>query len=134
MGKRVLAFGTFDGLHSGHLFFLRMARARGDALSVAVARDAHVRELKGKEPNQNDQERMRAVLELAYVDDALICDEQFGTFNVLEQIKPDVIVLGYDQDELATALEQWMVSHIRIPTVRLEKFEMDGCCVNCKCK
>ena len=39
---RVLATGTFDLLHPGHVYFLTQARAMGDELFVIVARDSNV--------------------------------------------------------------------------------------------
>jgi FAD synthetase len=39
---RVLATGTFDLLHPGHVYFLTQARALGDELFVIVARDSNV--------------------------------------------------------------------------------------------
>jgi FAD synthetase len=40
---RVLATGTFDLLHPGHLFYLEQSKALGDELVVIVARDANVK-------------------------------------------------------------------------------------------
>ena len=44
--KKVMVFGTFDGLHEGHLDFFRQAREYGDYLIVAVARDVNVKKIK----------------------------------------------------------------------------------------
>ncbi len=40
---RVLATGTFDILHPGHLRYLSEAKALGDELYVIVARDSMVK-------------------------------------------------------------------------------------------
>ena len=40
--KKVLVFGTFDGLHEGHKDFLRQAKQYGDHLTVVVGRDSTV--------------------------------------------------------------------------------------------
>ncbi|MBI4438044.1 adenylyltransferase/cytidyltransferase family protein [Candidatus Uhrbacteria bacterium] len=106
--KRVLVFGTFDGLHPGHLFFLRSAKAQGDTLVVGVARDLHVQELKGKRPSRSEDKRLAAVQALAFVEAARLCDAQLGTYTILEEMKPDLIVLGHDQQTLEKDLLNWM--------------------------
>lgn len=132
MSKRVLIFGTFDGLHSGHLFMLRTARTFGDELVVGVARDLHVRKLKRKEPKQNEKQRLEAIARLAYVNRAMLCDGTLGHFGILEEVQPDVIVLGHDQQDLEAALKEWMASHRLIPIEHVEKVSV-GTCANCTC-
>ena len=41
--RRVVATGTFDLLHPGHLYYLEESKKLGDELWVIVARDANVR-------------------------------------------------------------------------------------------
>ncbi|MBM5789507.1 adenylyltransferase/cytidyltransferase family protein [Candidatus Parcubacteria bacterium] len=132
MATRALAFGTFDGLHEGHVFFLRMARSFGDALFVAVARDAQVRALKGHEPRLRETERLDAVAALGFVDDVRLCDEGLSTFGILDDVNPDVIVLGHDQQELESALRAWMQTHRHIPIRSVEEVET-GRCAHCSC-
>ena len=43
---KVMATGTFDLLHMGHIFYLKEAKKLGDTLVVVVATDATVRKLK----------------------------------------------------------------------------------------
>ncbi|MEF8827161.1 MAG: adenylyltransferase/cytidyltransferase family protein, partial [Halapricum sp.] len=42
MGDRVVAQGTFDLLHPGHLYYLREAASMGEELHVIVARRENV--------------------------------------------------------------------------------------------
>jgi FAD synthetase len=120
--KRVLAFGTFDGLHPGHLFFLRSAKSRGDYLIAGVARDAHVRELKDKRPHNHEQARLQAVQKLACVDEAHLSDKELGSFSIVDHVEPDLIVLGHDQMELEQSLLHWMQGADRyIPMIRIKK-------------
>nr|EGQ39935.1 MAG: cytidylyltransferase [Candidatus Nanosalinarum sp. J07AB56] len=44
---RVMAQGTFDILHPGHVHYLEEAAEHGDTLVVVVARDSRVQERKG---------------------------------------------------------------------------------------
>ena len=118
----VLVFGTFDGLHPGHLFFLQSAKACGTKLVVALARDHHVKLFKHKEPQHKQDERMSAVQSLSYVDEVILSDDQPGVFHVIDLIRPDIIVLGYDQNELFQVLSEWLQLHHRvIPIIRIKK-------------
>lgn len=98
MAKRVLVFGTFDLLHPGHDFFLREAAKYGDELYVVVARDNNVERLKGHRPHENEDIRLSHVAAHPAVTNARLGYEEWGThLQVLEDIQPDVICLGYDQ-------------------------------------
>ena len=57
--KKVLIFGTFDGLHLGHLNFFEQAKEYGDYLIVVVARDKTVKRIKNRFPSKNEVERLR---------------------------------------------------------------------------
>ena len=121
-GKRVFVFGTFDGLHDGHLFFLRSAKAQGTSLIVAVARDVHVKALKDRRPASGETKRLEAINKLSCVDEAYLCDEELGSYNIVELAKPDLIVLGHDQQVLEKDLVRWMSeSDHYIPMSRLKK-------------
>ncbi|MFH1404853.1 MAG: adenylyltransferase/cytidyltransferase family protein, partial [Patescibacteria group bacterium] len=106
MNKTVLAFGTFDNLHKGHEFFLKQAAELGDRLVVGVARDEHVLKLKGKSPEQGEQDRLNRVSKLDYVSEAVMCDNELGSYEILKKVNPDVVAVGHDQNELRQDLER----------------------------
>jgi mutator protein MutT len=108
--RTVFVFGTFDRIHPGHLAFLERARALGDRLVVGVARDSHVRSLKAKEPHFPEATRRTNVSQQQVVDEAILCDETLGTYEILESVQPDVIAFGYDQ----TALETDVRRHVAL--------------------
>ena len=91
---RVVAQGTFDLLHPGHLHYLREAHEYGDEVHVIVARRANVTH---KEPPiLSDEQRLEMVAALDPVDEAHLGHlEDF--FVPIERIDPDVILLGHDQ-------------------------------------
>jgi FAD synthetase len=92
---KVLIFGTFDGLHDGHKFFISQASNRGD-LYVAVARDSNVKLIKYKETKFNELERVEAIKkEFPDIDVRLGDTEDF--LKPVRDIAPDIILLGYDQ-------------------------------------
>ena len=122
--KKVLVFGTFDEIHPGHENMLQQARELGDHLTVAVSRDKFVQEHKGRTPKQDENERQRQVLAHDLVNEAILCDEQIGQFKSIQTINPDVIALGYDQDELAEQLDHWMLqTETKIPVIRLKPYK-----------
>jgi D-beta-D-heptose 7-phosphate kinase / D-beta-D-heptose 1-phosphate adenosyltransferase len=94
--KIVVTNGCFDLLHPGHVRLLQQAKALGDRLIVAVNSDASVRRLKG--PNRPIlTERDRASL-LASLDcvDLVVLFEQDTPEDLLQAIKPDLLVKGAD--------------------------------------
>lgn len=94
---RVLCCGTFDHFHPGHAAFLRQAAALGDELWVVVARDANVERIKGRRPDQAEQERLAVVASQAGVHQARLGYPGSDFLRVVRDIAPDVIALGYDQ-------------------------------------
>lgn len=104
--KIVLVFGVFDGLHTGHRFFLREAKKRGDRLVVAVAPDAAVKRMKGMAPREPLPRRLAALRASGLADEAVPGDDTNGMWSAIIRFAPDVIALGYDQEELNKALEK----------------------------
>lgn len=120
--KTVLVFGTFDGLHDGHRFFLREARSRGDYLVAVVAPDRAVRELKSREPRAPHEVRRAAILSEHLADEAVIGDEEQDSWEVLNRHQPALICIGHDQDALAVALTDFITKkRLPITLARLQK-------------
>ncbi|MCK5113124.1 MAG: FAD synthase, partial [Thermoplasmatales archaeon] len=90
-----MATGTFDLLHMGHIYYLKEAKKLGDTLSVVVARDSTVRKLK-HEPVNPEEIRLDLIKEVKVVDEAYLGYED-DMYAIVEEIKPDIIALGYDQ-------------------------------------
>ena len=93
---RVMASGVFDILHTGHISYLEQAKALGDELYVVVASDNTVRKNK-HEPITPERMRVRIVSALKPVDVAMIGNDSGDMFAILDEVRPDVIVLGFDQ-------------------------------------
>jgi FAD synthetase len=92
---KVMATGTFDLLHMGHIYYLKEAKKLGDTLSVVVARNSTVRKLK-HEPVNPEEIRLDLIREVKAVDEAYLGYED-DMYAIVEEIKPDIIALGYDQ-------------------------------------
>lgn len=98
MMKTVLVFGTFDLLHKGHDYFLNTAKKYGDQLVVIVARDCNVAHLKGARPHDHETLRLRNVQKHPAVNSAYLGYENWAEHaRVLDDIRPQIICLGYDQ-------------------------------------
>ena len=102
----VVAQGTFDILHPGHVHYLSDAAAMGERLHVIVARRENVTHK--PKPILSDGQRRRMVGALDVVDEAHLGHPE-DIFVPIERIDPDVIVLGYDQhhdeERLRSALQ-----------------------------
>jgi len=124
-----MATGTFDILHMGHIYYLKEAKKLGDQLIVVVACDETVRKLK-HEPITSEQLRLGLIKELEVVDDAYLGNKD-DKYAIVEEIKPDIIALGFDQihniDELQEELKK---RKLDTKIVRLDKFkdmnDLDG--------
>ncbi|MHA1448583.1 MAG: adenylyltransferase/cytidyltransferase family protein [Candidatus Hodarchaeales archaeon] len=105
----ICVFGTFDLIHIGHILFLEnvkpAVRARfypdkklSDlALTVIVARDSSVKQIKNKKPVFPENHRLKIISAIKFVDRSLLGNESGSKFNILGELPIDVIVLGYDQ-------------------------------------
>ena len=105
--KIVLAGGVFDIIHPGHIHTLNAAKALGDVLVVAIATDKTAQKMKKRPPLHNQELRRELVSCLSMVDIAMIGHEE-DIFETVKEVKPNIIVLGYDQ-------------------VHQDKFIADGC-------
>jgi FAD synthetase len=94
--KKVVAMGSFDILHCGHLVYLESAKKLGDYLVVIVARNSNIKKIKGREPVFDEEARREMVGSLKMVDKAVIGHRR-DIYKILKEIRPDIIALGYDQ-------------------------------------
>ena len=109
----VLASGTFDLLHLGHVKYLEEAKKAGGKnaeLIVIVARDSTVERRKGKRTVMPEDQRRALVESLKVVDEAILGFEGFSIDKVIEKINPDVVAVGHDQEgierEVRKAIEE----------------------------
>ncbi|MFX1521214.1 MAG: adenylyltransferase/cytidyltransferase family protein [Promethearchaeota archaeon] len=124
--KRVLCFGTFDILHYGHVKYFEEAKKLGGdnaELIVVVARDSSVETMKGKKPIFSEEHRRALVASIKPVDVAILGTEGGDKLKIFEEIRPDIVALGYDQWPSITWLkEELKERNIECEIVRLSKF------------
>jgi FAD synthetase len=127
-GKKivVLASGVFDLLHLGHVRFLEEAKRAGGKnaeLVVIIARDSTVEKTKGRKPIMSEDQRCALVESLKVVDKTVLGYENLDIGEVIENIKPDVIALGYDQEEMASEVQSYVANHkVKVKLLRIGKF------------
>src|SRR4030095_7021547 len=108
LGKKVVfTNGVFDILHKGHLASLSAAASFGDVLVVGLNADESVRRLKGPPRPVNDQDSRALLLAALVVTDAIVIFEEDTPQDLIETLKPDVLVKGgdYTVDQIAGAAD-----------------------------
>jgi len=125
-GKVVLASGTFDLLHLGHVRYLEEAKKTGGKnakLVVIVATDRTVEKRKGKRPVMPEDHRRALVESLKVVNKAILGYEDFDMSKVIDEIKPDVIALGHDQKDIESQVRRVVAKKgLNIQVVKIGKF------------
>jgi cytidyltransferase-like protein len=92
----IMAGGSFDIIHPGHIETLKQAKALGDVLVVSVARNDTFEKNKKKQPVHDEKLRLELVASIKYVDAAVLGSHK-DIFETVQFLAPDVIALGYDQ-------------------------------------
>ncbi|MHA6250846.1 glycerol-3-phosphate cytidylyltransferase [Oceanobacillus sp. CAU 1775] len=93
--KKVITYGTFDLLHTGHINILRRAKEYGDHLTVAISSD-EFNELKGKKAYYTFEQRKSILEAIRYVDEVI---PEHNWEQKVEDVKNhdiDIFVMGDD--------------------------------------
>lgn len=102
--KKVFVSGCYDLLHSGHVAFFKEAAVLGD-LYVGIGSDATIRELKGRDTVNSQEERLYMVKSVRHVTDAWI-NRGSGIMDFeedLRRFKPDIFLVNEDGNSPAKA-------------------------------
>jgi len=122
---KIMVFGTFDGLHKGHLNFLKQAKnfIKNSFLIVSIARDKNVFKIKGEYPNLSERERMALVKKCKLVDQVVLGGLKDHIPHIA-RIHPEVIALGYDQKAYVKDLKKDLKNKgILVKVVRLKPYK-----------
>ena len=97
MGKSIVfTNGVFDILHAGHIFSLSQAAKEADSLIIGVNSDDSVKRLKGEQRPLNNQDSRALLLASLLMVDAVVIFEEDTPLELINSIKPDVLVKGGD--------------------------------------
>jgi len=116
MAKKVLIFGTFDLLHEGHKFFLKEAEKYGK-VTIMVAPGETVYKFKKRHPIYSQSQRIEALRSLGY---EALAESPDPWQDVLKE-KPDIIVLGYDQNWEEQVKRKAKSEKLKIKVVRINR-------------
>lgn len=95
MTKTVIVNGTFDIVHTGHVYLLNFARRLGTNLLVAIDSDRRVKELKGaNRPINSELERKLLLENLKSVDQVEIFDTDEELIDIIKTCA--IMVKGSD--------------------------------------
>ena len=125
-----MVFGTFDGLHLGHLDFFRQARSlAGPAKSyrpyliVSVAQDRNVLKIKKFFPELREQKRIKLVKKSKLVDKVVLGGMNNHLPHILKE-HPSIIALGYDQKSYVKNLKKDLKTKgLFVKIVRLKPYK-----------
>lgn len=120
---RIVVFtnGVFDILHSGHVRYLRDARASGDFLIVGINDDSSVKRIKGDDRPINTIDDRMAVLAGLEMVDAVVSFADDTPISLIQKITPHVLVKGEDWADKGVVGREWVESHGgRVLLMRLE--------------
>ena len=130
---KVMATGTFDILHPGHGLYLKKAKQLGgkdSKLIVVVARDSTVL-AKKRVPIINENQRLEMIKLLKIVDEAYLGHET-DMFKIVEETKPDIIAIGFDQkfdlDHLKNQLKKRNLSSKVLRVENYYESKLDSTC------
>lgn len=123
--NKVMVFGTFDGLHQGHLDFFSQARrlAKNPYLVVSIARDINVKRIKGQDPDLSEKERSILVKKSELVDKVVLSGTTRYLSHILKEA-PEIIALGYDQKAYVESLQKDLQNKgLLVKIVRLKPYQ-----------
>jgi len=122
---RVMATGVFDIIHLGHLHYLEESKKLGDELVVIIATDTTVRKRK-HEPITPQAMRCELVGALKPVDKVVLGKEGGDIYEIVREVRPDIITLGYDQPFEPGQLETELAKRgLKVKVVRLPHLDHD---------
>ncbi|MES2315773.1 MAG: adenylyltransferase/cytidyltransferase family protein [Patescibacteria group bacterium] len=125
MKTRIMVFGTFDGLHPGHLNMFKQAKklAKKSFLIVSIARDKNVLKIKKEIPTHNETKRMKLVKKIKIVDNVVLAGATKHLPHILSE-GPHIIALGYDQRNYVKNLKKDLKNKgLLVKVVRLRPYK-----------
>lgn len=115
----------FDILHLGHLHYLERSKELGDELIVIVATDNTVRKRK-HEPITPEKMRLELVQGLKPVDKAVLGKDGTDIYEIVTELRPDIITIGYDQPFEPEVLEADLAKRgLKAAVVRMPRLDHD---------
>ncbi len=107
--KIIWTNGCFDILHRGHIEMFKYAKSLGTKLYVGIDSDAKVKREKGNTRPINIVQDRKFILEsIKYIDKVFIFKSKEGLEDRIEELLPDVMVIGSDWKGKTVVGEQYV--------------------------
>ncbi len=122
---RIMIFGTFDGLHQGHVNFFKQARklSKNPYLVVSVARDSNVKRIKKALPRLSEKERARILRKNKFIHKVVLGGDKNHVPHIVRE-RPEIIALGYDQKFYVKNLKNLLKrAGLAVKIVRLKAYK-----------
>ena len=129
--KKVMIAGTFDIVHPGHIFLIKEAAKLGDVY-VVVSTDKNRERYSGEPPIVPQEQRLEVISNLKNVKKAVLGRSDNNTLKTVEEINPDIILLGpnqkYDLNVLKEGLNKIGLNRIEVRRLNsfYDKFELNS--------
>ena len=121
MKKVVMAFGAFDGIHLGHIYYLKHAKKLGTYLIVSIARDSLDKIYSGYSLGENERLKLVEYLGIA---DKVILGSKTDVLKRIKQFKPDVVaVTGYHPVDVAVLRSDLEQNKINAKVAIIKKYK-----------
>ncbi|EAI4429772.1 D-glycero-beta-D-manno-heptose-7-phosphate kinase [Campylobacter lari] len=101
--KVVFTNGCFDIVHYGHIKYLEKAKKLGDILVVGLNSDESIKRLKGNSRPINLEFQRACMLASMYFVDYVVIFNEDTPYELIEFLKPDVLVKGADYKDKEVA-------------------------------
>lgn len=127
--KRILVAGTFDLIHAGHIYLINEAAKLGDVY-VVVATDKNRELFSGECPIIPQEQRLEIIKSIKNVKEARLGRSDNDTLKTVQEINPDIILLGPDQKYSIEILEKELkekgLHHIKLKRLKTyyDKYEL----------
>jgi FAD synthetase len=119
--RKILVAGTFDIIHAGHIYLINEAAKLGDVY-VIVATDKNRELYSGIAPIVSQEQRLEVVKGIKNVKEARLGRSDNDTLKTVEEINPDLILLGpdqkYDMKTLKEGLKRKGLNHIEVKRMK----------------
>jgi FAD synthetase len=123
---KIMVFGTFDGLHLGHLNFFKQAKSLTQGKStliVSIARDKNVKRIKKNLPTMGEKRRMTLVKKSKLVDKVVLGGMTNHVPHIVRE-NPNIIALGYDQKDYVQNLKKDLKNKgLKVKIVRMKAYK-----------
>ena len=131
IAKKILIAGTFDLVHPGHIFLIQEAAKLGDVY-VIIATDKNRKLYSGVSPIVPQEQRLEVIKNIKNVKEARLGRSDNDTLKTVEEINPDIILLGPDQkysvNILTKGLKEKGLNHIEVRRLETyyDKYELNS--------